>query len=468
MWVTILVILYVPIALSMVISLLVNGIRPSKTLGWLLAIFTIPVAGILLYLMLGRNRRKRRLVKRRGSALRLPVQAGKNWSVYASSKYRKIMQLVASNCLLIPTSRNEVAMLKDGKSTFESIFRALEGAKNYIHLQYYIYEEGELANRLLELFQRKVKDGVRVRLIYDGIGSYTLSRSYINRLKSAGVEVYPFLPYRFGRFLTRLNYRNHRKIITIDGNTGFTGGINISDKYLKGDEELGMWHDMHLRIEGPAVSYLDYIFATDWFMVSEKKLEECLNPGVDEGDSTPCVVQLVSSGPDDVFANIEQLYFSIISRANSYVYITNPYIIPSQEILKALQVASLAGVDVRLMISRKSDSKLVRWSVQSYFEPLLKAGARIFLFPDGFLHSKIMVSDDDICSVGTANIDVRSFEHNYEVNAIVYDKDFTEILKEDFITDCRKCEELRYEQHMKRPWLNRLMEGIARVFTPLL
>jgi cardiolipin synthase len=282
------------------------------------------------------------------------------------------------------------------------------------------------------------------------------------------VEVYPFLPYKLGRFLIRLNYRNHRKIIIIDGNTGFTGGINISDKYLKGDEELGMWHDMHLRIEGPAVSYLDYIFATDWFMVSEKKLDECLNPGVDEGDSTPCVVQLVSSGPDDVFANIEQLYFSIISRANSYVYITNPYIIPSQEILKALQVASLAGVDVRLMISRKSDSKLVRWSVQSYFEPLLKAGARIFLFPDGFLHSKIMISDDDICSVGTANIDVRSFEHNYEVNAIVYDKDFTEILKEDFITDCRKCKELRYEQHMKRPWLNRLMEGVARVFTPLL
>lgn len=468
MWVTILVILYILIAVSMVISLLVNGIRPTRTLGWLLAIFTIPVAGILLYLMLGRNRRKRKLVKRRRISIQLPAQPGKNWSVYASSKYRKIMHLVASNSHLTPTSGNEVRMLKDGKSTFESIFLALETARSYIHLQYYIYEEGELANRLLKLFRQKISEGVKVRLIYDGIGSFSLSRDYLNSLEAAGVEVYPFLPYRFGRFLTRLNYRNHRKIIIVDGHTGFTGGINISDKYLKGDEELGMWHDMHLLIKGPAVSYLNYIFATDWFMVSEKKLEESLNPIAGEGDNTPCVVQLVSSGPDDVFANIEQMYFYMISTANNYLYITNPYIIPSQEILKALQVASLAGIDVRLMISRKSDSKLVRWSVQSYFEPLLKAGVRIFLFPDGFLHSKIIISDNDICTVGTANIDVRSFEHNYEVNAIVYDSDFTRLLREDFVNDCAKCTELTYEEHMKRPWRNRLMEGFARMFTPLL
>ncbi len=468
MLVPVLIVLYILLALSIILSLLVNGIRPSKTLGWLLAIFTIPVGGILFYLMLGRNKRKRRLTKRKVKNITLPTLNQKNWPLHSSSKYRKIMQLVANNCLFPPTPGNKVKMLKDGETTFTEIFNALKSATSYIHLQYYIYEEGELADKLLDLFQAKVKQGVHVRLIYDGIGSYSLSRSYIQKLKTAGVEVFPFLPFRFGRFLTGLNYRNHRKIIVVDGRIGFTGGINISDKYLKGDEELGMWHDMHLELVGPSVCYLDYVFATDWFMVSEVKLEEYLVPPWPGEDSHPTLVQVVYSGPDDVFANIEQLYFSMIGRANQYVFITNPYIIPSQEILKALQVAALGGVDVRLMVSRKSDSKLVRWSVQSYFEPLLKSGVRIFLFPDGFLHSKIIVSDDDICTVGTANIDVRSFEHNYEVNALLYDRPFTKKLKKDFLKDCERCTELTYEQHLERPWTSRLLEGMARVFTPLL
>lgn len=468
MWVTIAVILYLVLAIAIILSLLINGIRPSKTLAWLLAIFTIPVGGILFYLMLGRNRRKRKLTKRRSSSLQLPPLIENHWSLHSSAKYKKIMQLVVSNCMFPPTPGNTVQMLKDGKTTFERIFRALEQAREYIHLQYYIYEEGELANRLLALFQRKVAEGVTIRLIYDGVGSYTLSRSYISQLKAAGVQVYPFLPFRFGRFLTNLNYRNHRKIIVVDGTVGFTGGINISDKYLKGDAELGMWHDMHLCLEGPSVSYLDYVFANDWFMVSEYKIQMDFREYPEAGPYKRDLVQLVHSGPDDVFANIEQLYFAMISRANEYVYITNPYIIPSQEILKALQVAALGGVEVRLMISRKSDSRLVRWSVQSYFEPLLKAGVRIFLFPDGFLHSKIVVSDDDITSIGTANIDVRSFEHNYEVNAIVYEREVAEKVKSDFIADCRKCTELTYAQHLERPLTSRLMEGVARVFTPLL
>jgi cardiolipin synthase len=418
--------------------------------------------------MLGRNRRKRKLVKRRGSALQLSSPVSDGWSSFSSAKYRKLMQLVAHNCHFPPTAKNKVEMLKDGKSTFKSIFEALATAKSFIHFQYYIFEDGELANRLLELFEKKVEEGVAVRLIYDGIGSYTLSRSYIDKLKAAGVEVYPFLPFRFGRFLTGLNYRNHRKIIVVDGKIGFTGGINISDKYLKGDEELGMWHDAHLRLEGPVVEYLNFVFTSDWFMVSEKKLNFPFTPVNNPKASSPTIVQVVSSSPDDVFANIEQTYFTMISRANNYVYITNPYIIPSQEILRALQVSSLGGVDVRLMISRKSDSKLVRWSVQSYYEPLLKAGVRIFLFPDGFLHSKIVISDDDICSIGTANIDVRSFEHNYEVNAIVYDENFAKFVKKDFLSDCALCTELTYDQHMSRPWYHRLKEGVARVFTPLL
>ena len=469
MWFIILVFLYILIALSMIVSLLVNGIRPSKTLAWLLAIFTIPLGGILLYLMLGRNRRKRRLVKRRIRQPSRSIPPGQETlSQVSEARHKKLMRLIGATSHYPPVAGNNVRALKDVKTTFDSIFKALEEARSYIHIQYYIYEDGELADRLLHLFRKKISEGVRVRLIYDGIGSYSLSRKYLLRLREAGVEVYSFLPFRFGRFLTNLNYRNHRKIIVVDGKTGFTGGINISDKYLRGDEELGMWHDMHLRIEGPAVFWLDQVFASDWYMVTEEKPGDGLSGLTAGQDSKSAVVQVVPSGPDDVFANIEQVYFSMICGAESYIYITNPYIIPSQEILKALQVASLSGVDIRLMISRKSDSRLVRWSVQSYFEPLLKAGVRIFLFPDGFLHSKILVCDDDLASVGTANIDVRSFEHNYEVNAVVYDTELAKMLKSDFLEDCRRCGELTYEAHMKRPWGHRLVEGVARVFTPLL
>lgn len=468
MWFVIVVSLYILIALSMIISLLVNGIRPSKTLAWLLAIFTIPVGGILLYLMLGRNRRKRRLIRRRGVRASYPHADEELLSQVLPARHRKLMRLIGANSHYPPVSGNSVRPLKDGKTTFASIFEALEGARSYIHLQYYIYEDGELAERLLKLFRRKVAEGVRVKLIYDGVGSYTLSRKYLLQLREAGVEVYSFLPFRFGRFLTNLNYRNHRKIIVVDGKIGFTGGINISDKYLRGDEELGMWHDMHLRIEGDAVSWLDQVFASDWYMVTEEKPGDDQSGVLSPNYQDPSVVQIVPSGPDDVFANIEQVYFSMICGAESYLYITNPYIIPSQEILKALQVASLGGVDIRLMISNKSDSRLVRWSVQSYFETLLKAGVRIFLFPDGFLHSKILVSDDALSSVGTANIDVRSFEHNYEVNAVVYDAELAGTLKADFLKDCSRCRELSYEAHMSRPWRHRLIEGVARVFTPLL
>ena len=379
------------------------------------------------------------------------------------------MDLINKNCRFQPTLQNSAVLLKDGKTTFESIFKALEGATDYIYLQYYIFEDGELADRLLDLFRSKINEGVKVRMIYDSIGSYTLSKKYVNALRIMGVEVYPFLPFRFDYFISSLNYRNHRKIIIVDGIYGFTGGINISDKYLKGDPNLGTWHDIHLRLSGPAVKQLEEVFIADWYLVAEEQLQ--LGNGVGMGKSANLgdkIVQIVSSGPEDDFPNIQQVYFGMINEAKHYVYITNPYIIPGNEILLALQTASLSGVDVRILVSEHTDSNLVGWTVRSYFEPLLKAGVRLFLFPDGFLHSKLMVSDDTLVSIGTANIDVRSFEHNFEVNALIYDRDFARHLKDDFLEDCAKSRELVYDQHKQRPWGIRLKEGAARIFSPIL
>ncbi len=383
-------------------------------------------------------------------------------------EYQKLMLLVYRNSHFPPTSHNQLQLLKDGKTTFEAIFEALENAREQIHLQYYIFEEGELANRLLNLFEQKIVQGVRVRMIYDGIGSFTLSKSYLKKLKGIGVEAYPFLPFRFGRFLSSLNYRNHRKIIVIDGQIAFTGGINISDKYLKGDQALGNWHDMHLEMQGLAAGHLNHIFSMDWYLVSQELIEKTVLEEKSRASNSNTLVQIVSGGPDDDFPSLEQAYFTIITQAKKYIYITNPYIIPGQAIMQALQTAALGGVDVRLMVSENADNKIVSWCVRSYFETLLKAGIKIYLFPDGFLHSKIIVSDDMISTIGTANLDDRSFEQNYEVNAIVYDVSFAKLLQQDFQMDANISKMLSYEEYLQRPWSEKLKEGFGKVFSPLL
>ena len=365
MWLTIFILLYILLALILVFGLLINGVRPSKTLGWLLAIFTIPVGGILLYWMLGRNRRTKKLSMMRRKVMQQEIHEIDPALFQHSDKYKKLMRLVNTNCFFPPT-RNRIRPLEDGKTTSEIIYNALSEAKSCIHIEYYIFEEGEWADQLLELFRQKIKEGITVRMIYDGLGSYSLSSSFLRQLGSIGVQALPFLPFRFGRFLSSLNYRNHRKIIVVDGKVAFTGGMNISDKYLKGDDQLGMWYDYHLQLEGPAAVQLDAVFLSDWYMVSQENLLHTL-PGGYETHSEGVLTQIVSSGPDDEFPTIEQSYFSIISEAEEYVYIVNPYIIPSQEILNALQVVALSGVDIRLLISKKSDSVLVRWCVRSFF-----------------------------------------------------------------------------------------------------
>ncbi len=456
------------VALLIVLRLLLYGAKPTKTLGWLLTIFTIPVGGVLLYILLGRNRRKNKLLK-----LEIPfLQASKDRLVnqkFSDNGYNeKLVTLIQKNCNFPLTDNNKIEPLKNGRITFESIFRALTEAKVQIHLQYYIFEEGELANRLLALFEEKIASGVKIRMIYDGVGSFSLSKKYVNKLINIGVEIYQFLPFKFGRFLRSINYRNHRKIIVVDSIVAFTGGINISDKYLKGDLNLGKWHDMHLRIEGKAAEHLDFVFASDWYLVSQKKLKSILKPKTTIDKRGDKLVQIASGGPDDDFPILEQVYFTIINSAERYLYITNPYIIPSRAILQALETASLSGVDVRLLISENIDNKIVGWCVRSYFETLLKSGIKIYLFPDGFLHSKLIVSDDAIATIGTANLDERSFEQNYEVNALIYDSSIAKSLRKDFLKDSNISTLLSYSEHINRPWVDKLKEGIGKIFSPIL
>lgn len=470
---TIGIIIYIIISAIITIRLLLNGMRPTKILGWLFAIFTIPIGGIFLYFMLGRNRRKNKLFRlkktpRVAAFMERAVAECAPISTKEFNEHHKIISLITQNSLFRPSTGNEVKLLKNGRTTFEAIFEAIKNANKFIYLEYYIFEEGGLTTELFNLFNTKINDGVDIYILYDGIGSLSLSKAYIKKLQNIGVKIHKFLPIQFGKFLSSINYRNHRKIIVIDGEIGFTGGINIADKYIKGDPNLGIWYDTHLQLKGPSVNNLKAIFALDWYLVSND--ESILNTSyfsknLVNGNST---VQIVHSGPDDNFPATKQMYFSIINEAKDYVYIANPYIIPGESILDALKVAALSGVDVRLLLSQKSDNLIVKWCVRSYFENLLQAGVKIYLFEDGFLHSKTIVSDDTISSVGTTNLDIRSFEQNYEVNAVIYDNYFAIQLREDFLEDCHKSTLLAYDTFVTRPWSHKIKEGIAKIFSPVL
>lgn len=468
MLVPILVSVYILIALIMVISLLLNGVRPSKTLAWLLAIFTIPVAGGLLYILFGRNRRKSKMFSLKNQFGPINKLEHVTCHPEISGNKQKITFLINKTSKCPVTCYNNLDLLKDGKNTFESIFHALEEAKEHIHLQYYIFEDGLLADKLLEVFERKIAEDVTIRLLYDGIGSYSLSKKYLRKLKKIGVETAQFLPFKFGRFLSALNYRNHRKIIVIDNKIGFTGGINISDKYLKGDPALGKWHDTHLKIEGEAVDFLNRTFMTDWYLASGNKVDFSTFK-VYRAPKIGTSLQIVPSGPDDDFDVMEQVYFSIINSAEKYLYIVNPYIIPNHAILQALMTAALSGVDVRILMSTSTDIKLVDWCVRAYFESYLKAGIKIYLYDDGFLHSKVMMCDDEIASIGTANLDNRSLQQNYEAQVFVYDSVLCQQMKSDFLKDCEKSIILEdYEKYKERPWIKKLIEGFAKLLSPVL
>ncbi|WP_025743232.1 cardiolipin synthase [Aquimarina pacifica] len=469
----ILLILYLLVGAILIFKLIIYGVRPTKTLAWLLAIFTIPVGGILLYLLLGRNRRKQKLyhqkkTKKINTYLKEVENHHFNITNFEYNEHQKLIELISKNSGFTPSSGNKVNLLKNGETTFEAIFNALKKATHFINIQYYIFEEGELTDSFFALFKEKVKEGVQIRILYDGIGSISLSKDYINKLKKIGVQVYSFLPMKFGKFLSSINYRNHRKIIVIDTNIAFTGGINVSDKYVKGDRHLGIWNDMHLQLEGPIVNSLQAVFAMDWHFITNEDHIFNLGPFPVFEKKGKASAQVVQSGPDSDFSAIRQLFFSMITDAKDYIYITNPYIIPGDSIIESLQVAALSGVDVRMLLSNNSDNQIVRWCVRSYFETLLQAGVKIYLIQDGFLHSKTMVADDTISSLGTANMDIRSFDQNYEVNVVIFDDNFALDLKNNFIEECSKSIQLNYSDFSKRPWLDRLKEGIAKVFSPVL
>ncbi|MBK8503804.1 MAG: cardiolipin synthase [Saprospiraceae bacterium] len=392
---TIAISLYALLISGLILNLLLSGARPTKTLAWIMVILFMPGLGILLYVALGVNRRKYKFHRLTSNqAIEQHLQQARHFfdnpqalqDQYDADigDHLQLTKLNLKSSGLWATGGNSLKILNDGQDTFDAIVEALNGAKSFIHLQYYIYEEGDLADQLAAIFEEKSKEGVEIRFLYDGVGSLSLSRAYLQRLRSAGIKVYCFFPLRFGKISTHVNYRNHRKILVVDGKSGFTGGINVSDKYIKGDPNLGIWHDLHLKIDGPAVTGLNGIFTLDWLIASgeEHLLSAKYFPEVTPvGNST---VQIVAAGPDSAFPAIQYQYLSMINNARQYLYIANPYVIPGESILQALKASALSGVDVRILLPEKSDSKFVNWCTRSYFEELMESGVKNIPLSTGF------------------------------------------------------------------------------------
>lgn len=471
-------VLYAITIVATIIIVLLENRSPLKTISWILVLIFLPVFGFVVYLVFGQSFRKRKMFSMKGlgdlkwlqvMSQDQKLRLDKNRFLQDERIHEKknIMTLLLNNSKALLSGYNKVEILNDGEETFSSIFKALRKAKDHIHLEYYILEDGELASKLLEILVDKAKNGVEVRVIYDDVGSWQLSKKYVETLKEAGVKVQAFLPVRFPILTSRVNYRNHRKIIVIDGTTAFVGGLNFADRYLHGIPEIGIWRDTHLKVKGEAASSLQIVFLIDWYFVrQEVLLNEKYLPYKKVKEK--CLLQITASGADSDWASIMQAYFSAITSAKRNVYISSPYFMPNGSILMALKTSAMSGVDVRVLIPNKSDSFMTYWGTLSYIEELLEAGVRIYFYKAGFNHSKIMTVDGIMSTVGTANMDVRSFEQNFEVNALVYDEKITLELRERFLQDLNQSEEVILDSWVNRPKSQKIKESIARLFTPLL
>jgi cardiolipin synthase len=468
------IVVYIIVSLIAIISIILYGSNPSKSLGWMLIIIMFPIGGVFLYILFGVNRRefkiftlKRTLERRLYDRNYFKNDTSEKKSIFTSDKKRKLATLIGNSSKFPPYKGNKVTVLNNGSMAYKMMFEKMKAAKNFIHIQFYIFEEGEVLDEFYAIFKQKVSEGVEIRIMYDAVGSMSWTNKSIKRFKDLGIEIYPILSMKFGSILFTLNFRNHRKIIVIDGEIGLTGGVNISDKYIKSQSRLGIWDDEHVCIEGPAVQSLHQIFIKDYYFASNKEnlLEDKYHPRISEkGDS---IVQIVASGPDSKHSSIMQQYLALIFLADKCIYIANPYFIPTRAVLEAIKISALSGVKIKLLIPKISDSQLAKYSMYSHFKELLNVGIEIYR-SSNFLHSKIILVDDEIASVGSGNFDHRSFEQNFETNALIYDEEITKEICNNYLEDCEKGTILTLEEHNARPIYSKLLEGLARLFSPLL
>lgn len=463
-------ILYVITALSTMLVVILENRNPVKTISWVLILVLLPLVGLIVYYFFGTDNRKVRLISHK-THKKFNKRAIRSHAVTnprdLPSKYSGLITLL-NRTKDFPVFRgNEVKFFSNGVDKFEALFKDIEEAKEHIHIQYYIYMDDELGNRLSELLKKKAQEGLEVRLLYDDVGSWKAKKKYFNKLRDAGILVQAYLPVKIRWLASRVNYRNHRKVVVIDGRIGYYGGMNVADRYIKGVKE-GLWRDNHVRMLGLGVSGLQSAFLLDWYSTTGQVLvDEKYYPRL-QAVSSNVNLQFVTGGPFGILKPIHLGMVEAINTASESIYIQTPYFVPTEGIMLALQMAAQRGVDVKLMMPDKSDTTLAHMASHSFYKDLMFAGVEIYLFTPGFLHSKLVVIDNDLVVNGSANMDVRSFEHNFEISCYIYDNEVNAEAKKIFLDDLMHSKQLNMEEWDSRKFYVRLGESILRLFSPLL
>lgn len=467
---------YINLVLSIVIVFFQRK-DPKSVWAWLLVMYFLPIVGFILYLLIGQDMRKRHMFKTKevadelNSSIRKQEESiyRKDYSLNQAQDYSDLVLYNLESEDAFYTDDNDVDIYIDGNDKFEALEQEIKKAKKYIHFQYYIIKSDELFERLSKLLVQKAKEGVEVRVLMDGMGCRFLKAKDVQYLRDNGIKTAVFFPAVLKRLHLRINYRNHRKIVVIDGTVAFVGGFNVGREYIDKDEKFGHWRDTHLKITGSAAQALGIRFILDWnyaardnlFLTDKYFIKEYTGHG-DKG------IQIISSGPDSARQNIRNNYLRLITKAKNSIYIQSPYFIPDDVILDALEIAAMSGVDVRVMIPCKPDHPFVYWATYSYMNDLLEAGAKCYTYDNGFLHAKGMVVDGKVSCYGTANMDIRSFRLNFEVNAIIYNQEISEKLEEIFLNDLTQSTQITKYLYDTRPLIIRIKEQISRLLSPLL
>ncbi len=450
----------------------------SSTWAWLMVLFFIPVLGFILYLIFGRSLTNRKIFTwDTKSRLGVEQAVNKQLSIIEEDRlpfkqevlrqYKDLYYMHLKHNDAIYSQNNLVDLFTDGKDKFSALINDLENAKDHIHLLYYIIRNDQLGTKIANVLIKKAREGVEVRVLYDDMGSRSLSRKFIKRLEASNIQVSAFFPPKIPKINFKINFRNHRKLAIIDGKIGYIGGFNIGDEYLGKSEKFGYWRDTHLRIQGDAVKMMQIRFILDWNQASRHHIEydDRYFIGGEKGDVG---VQIVSSGPDQQWEQIKYGYIKMIMSAKESVYIQTPYFIPDESLMDALRIAALSGVKIKIMIPNKPDHMFVYWATLSSIGELLNEGAEVYLYQNGFMHAKTIVVDEKLSSVGTANIDVRSFRLNFEVNAFLYDIDIAKKLVEAFEKDVLLSTQMTKSLYEKRSIGIRFKESISRLLSPIL
>ena len=447
---------------------------PTTTWAWLLILMLIPGIGFIIYLLLGQNlsrqkifREKKIIDKTRAAGLE-EMQEIRGIKKELQDEYSDLILMNYNHCGAIYTTGNEVKTYISGEKKFQDLIKDIRAAKKFIHIEYYIFRFDDLGKAIINELKEKVDEGLEVRLLVDGMGSKSLKQKEIRYIKSLGIKFSIFFPGAFPRINTRINYRNHRKIVVIDGEIGYVGGFNVGNEYVNRGHQFKFWRDTHLKVKGQAVNELNKRFILDWDYASNENLDNIIKYFPKPKEYGDVGIQIVSSGPDHMDEYIKIAYMKIINNARKYVYIQTPYLVPDEPMLEALRISALSGVDVRIIVPGAPDHFFMEWVLSANIANLIDYGVKIYRYNNGFIHSKTIVSDDIVSSIGTANMDNRSFRLNFEVNAFIYDRVVAKQQAKIFLNDEKFSTFVTKESYQKRSRALRIKESLIRLVAPIL